>query len=150
MQVQDIMTPAVLTVTPDTPLKKVNQLLHRYHLNDLVVVDENNAVVGIITYSDLFRQILPSYEEVMKDESYWLNPDALESRALQIMENPVKNYMTTNVVTVSPDKPAVHAGALMIAKKVKQLPVVNNGKLVGIVSYTDITWGLMIKNCKFF
>ena len=58
--------------------------------------------------------------------------------------------MQTKVITVEPDTPAVHAAALMVAHHVKQLPVVENGKLVGIVGYKDITWGFLLKDCKYF
>jgi CBS domain-containing protein len=56
--------------------------------------------------------------------------------------------MTTRLFTVTSDTSALHAGSLMNVHKVKQLPVVDSGRLVGIVSYTDITWGLMVRYYK--
>jgi len=53
MKVEELMTKPVETITPDTPLRKVNQLMQRYRLTDLVVTNKNNEVVGIITFSDL-------------------------------------------------------------------------------------------------
>ena len=53
--------------------------------------------------------------------------------------------MTKNVITVSPDLEALKAGATMTARRVKQLPVVRNHKVIGIISHTDIGWGLMMQ-----
>ena len=146
MKVSDLMTDAIVTVTQDTQLRKVNKLMHHYHLNSIIVVSEEGKMEGIVTYSDLFRQLLPSYNEIMQDESYWLQPDIIENRIVKLINLPVKNIMTKEPESVSPDMPAVNAGALMNVYKVKQLPVVDNGKLAGIIGYEDITWGLLIKN----
>jgi CBS domain-containing protein len=61
------------------------------------------------------------------------------------MNVPVEEVMTRKVITVSPDSNAIQAGAIMTAIHVKQLPVVEKAKVVGIISYTDIGWGLMMK-----
>jgi CBS domain-containing protein len=57
----------------------------------------------------------------------------------------VDEIMTRNVITVSPDLEALKAGAIMTARHVKQLPVVQNHKVTGIISHTDIGWGLMMQ-----
>jgi predicted transcriptional regulator len=51
--------------------------------------------------------------------------------------------MTRNVISVSPDLEVLKAGALMTSRGVKQLPVVRNHKVIGIISHTDVGWGLM-------
>ena len=53
--------------------------------------------------------------------------------------------MTKDVITISPDVEAIHAGATMTARRVKQLPVVRDHKVIGIISHTDIGWGLMMQ-----
>ena len=149
MKVKELMTKPAHTITEDTPLRMVNQLMQRYHLNDLVVVNENYEVKGIITYSDLYRLILPTYVEVMEDETIWLLPETVEEKIANLIDKPVKSVMTKDVFTVSPSELIVKAGAMMSAKKIKQVPVVKNNKLIGILSYRDILWGFLIKNCKF-
>jgi len=144
MKVADVMRTNVVTVTAATPLRKINELLHRFNLSYIVIVEEG-LVKGIITYADLFRQVLPSYDEFMRDESYWLNSETTEQRASDLVNKPVSEVMSRSVITVPPDMEAIRAGALMTAKKVKQLPVVKDGQLVGVVSFTDITWGFLMR-----
>ena len=149
MKVKDLMTKPAHTILEDTPLRMVNQLMQRYHLNDLIIVNENYEVKGIITYSDLYRLILPTYVEVMEDESIWLLPETVEEKIKNLIDKPVKSVMTKKTFTVSPSELVVKAGAMMSAKKIKQVPVVKDNKLVGILSYRDILWGFLIKNCKY-
>ena len=150
MKVKQLMTRPVETISPETPLRRVNQLMQRYRLNDLVVVDEKDEVKGIITFSDLYRLILPAYDEVMKDDSIWLLPETLENKVTGLIDKPVKEVMTKKVITVSEDDLAIKAGSVMTAHKIKELPVVKNNKLVGVISYKDILWGFLMKNCKYF
>lgn len=145
MKVSDLMSRHVLSVSPDTRLRTVQLLMLRYHLNDLLVTEDKKTLVGIVTYKDLFRKFLPSYEEVMEDSTYWTNPDALEERMIGFLNRPVSEVMTTKVYTVSPDLQPVKAAALMNAHRVKQLPVVENDRLLGIISYSDISWGVMLR-----
>ncbi len=151
MKVAELMNQLVLTVTPDTHLRQVNQLLHRYNQNSLVVLD-GNKLAGIVTFTDLFRKLLPSYDEVVQNIVYWTQPEVIEKRMGNLINLPVKEVMTKKVITVPPDMAAVQAGALMNIRKIKQMPVVDpeTEKVVGMVSYYDITWGLMMKHCKYF
>ena len=148
MKVSDIMTKNYCSVEPETPICKVQSLLIRYHLNDVLVTDSENKLLGIVTFSDICCKLLPDNDELMRDSSYFLNPELIEDRLVDIMNLPVKEVMTTHVITTEPDSFAIKAGALMTAKKIKQLPVIENDKVVGVISRTDITWGLMMKYCK--
>jgi len=143
MTVLEVMSPRVFTVGPKTPLREVLQLMLRYHLNDILIVDDEQRLVGIVTYPDLSRKLLPTEQELMEHEEYMTTPQSMEDRFIDIASVPVDEIMTRNVITVSPDLEALKAGATMTAHRVKQLPVVRNHKVIGIISYTDIGWGLM-------
>jgi len=145
MKVLELMNPKVLTVGPKTPLRKILQLMLRYHLNNILVVDSEQRLAGIATYSDLSRKLLPTQKELMEHEEYLTAPQLMEDRFRDIANVPVGEIMTRNVITVSPDLEALKAGATMTAHRVKQLPVVQNHKLMGIISHTDIGWGLMMQ-----
>ena len=145
MKVLDVMSPRVVTVGAKTPLRDVLQLMLRYHLNDIVIVDGEQRIAGIVTYPDLSRKLLPTEQELMEHEEYMTTPQSMEDRFAKISSVPVDEVMTRNVITVSPDLEALKAGATMTARRVKQLPVVQNQKVIGIISHTDIGWGLMMQ-----
>ena len=145
MKVLELMNPKGITVGPKTPLREILQLMLRYHLAGILVVDSEERLVGIVTYSDLCRKLLPTQKELMEHEEYLATPRLMEDRFRDIAGIPVEDIMTRNLVTVSPDLEALQAGATMIARRVKQLPVVRNHKVLGIISHTDIGWGLMMQ-----
>jgi CBS domain-containing protein len=149
MKVRELMSPGVVTVDPGTPLRKVLQLMLRYHLNDVLILDREQRLVGIVTYPDLSRKLLPTEQELTEHEEYMTNPESMEDRFIDIASVPVDQIMTRNVITVSPDLEALEAGAIMTARRVKQLPVVQNDQVIGMISYTDIGWGLMKQYAEF-
>jgi CBS domain-containing protein len=143
MKVLELMSPRVVAVGARTPLREVLQLMLRYHLNDILIVDSEQRLAGIVTFPDLSRKLLPTEQELMEHEEYMTSPQSMEDRVIDIASVPVDEIMTRNVITVSPDLEVLKAGAVMTARRIKQLPVVQDNKLVGIISYTDIGWGLM-------
>ena len=149
MKVREVMNRRILKIGPETPLRQILQLLLRAHLNDLVVVDNKDKLLGIVTYGDLSRKLLPSEQELADHEEYLTNPDLMEDRFKDILNVPADEVMTKRLITISPESSAIKAGAIMHAHKVKQLPVVENQKVVGIISRNDIGWGLMMKYSEY-
>ena len=145
MKVLELMNPKVITVGPKTPLREVLQLMLRYHLNGLLVVDSEQRLQGIVTYADLSRKLLPTQKELEEHEEYLTTPQSMEDRFRDIVSVPVDEIMTRSVITVSPDLEALKAGATMTARRVKQLPVLQNHKVIGMISHTDIGWGLVMQ-----
>lgn len=138
MKVADIMTKQVHTIAPDKTLKDCIQILKQRHVNGLVVVD-GTTPMGIITKTDLFKALLPSYADVMDDETNISSFEYIEERAHKFYDIKVRDFIGPMLVTVDSAMPIIKAGSLMTLKKLKQLPVVDNGKLTGIVTLTDIT-----------
>jgi CBS domain-containing protein len=68
MKIAEIMTKQVRTIGPDRTLKECADILKKHHVNGLVVIEED-AVKGMITKADIFRAILPSYSDILEDES---------------------------------------------------------------------------------
>ena len=149
MKVSEIMNRRPVTVAPDTPLRDVVRLMLRFHLNDVLVQEREGHLIGIITYKDIFQRLLPEYGEIMANGDVLPDADAIEDRLIDATNSPAEDIMTKRLHTATPDTDAFRAAALMNAQKVKQLPVVDNGRLVGIVSYKDITWALMAKYHKY-
>ncbi|MFA5072885.1 MAG: CBS domain-containing protein [Nitrospirota bacterium] len=137
MKVADIMTKQVHTIVPDKTLKECVLALKRHKVNGLVVMDGTQAI-GTITKTDLFKVLLPTYAEIIEDERNITSFEYLEERAHRFYVKKVRDYMTGGLVTTTSNMPIIKAGSLMILKNVRQLPVVDNGTLVGIVTLTDI------------
>jgi acetoin utilization protein AcuB len=137
LKIADIMTKQVHTIGPDKTLKECAQILKQRNVNGLVVL-EGAKVVGVITKTDLFKAILPSYSDIMEDEHHIASFEYIEERAHKLYDKKVRDLMGTPPITIDGGMPVIKAGSLMILRRVKQLPVVDDGALKGIVTLTDI------------
>lgn len=145
MKISEIMSREVLTATPEATLKEGLELLTKSRLNGLVVV-EGGKVAGLVTKADIFRAILPSQAEIAEEETYMKDPEFIEERIFKCLEIRVGKIMASPAVTVSGSTPMVKAGTTMLLKQIKQIPVVDDGKLVGIVTLSDILSAFMKKS----
>ena len=116
--VGEVMTLKPITLLPETLMPKAARIMLENKITALPVV-ENNKLIGIITNSDLLRFILAEYPGLKKDIR-------------------VKNYMTDEVVTIDPETSLLECHRLMGTKRIRSLPVIEDGKLVGLVTRTDL------------
>jgi len=152
MKIKDVMNKNVITCSPDDSLSHLANLFKENHISGIPVVDKGK-IVGLVSETDLLK--LFKIEEVSND--LWL-PSPFEiieiplrnlvriEETKKAFENlkirPVKDIMTRSVYTTSPEDDLEDASSIMIRHKVNRLPVVENGKLVGIVTRSDIIRGL--------
>jgi acetoin utilization protein AcuB len=139
MKVHDIMTPNPTTVDEAAPLRSAIAMMAEQKVRHLPVVDGTGTLVGIITDRDLRSAMMaPALVE-------YLSP-SVRRRLLDIgarLENlRVKDAMTWNPVTTGPDVSVSQAAALMFERRVGSLPVVDDGKVVGIVTERDVVEAL--------
>jgi CBS domain-containing protein len=144
MKISEIMTKEVHTIEPTQTLKECAEVMNKKRANGLVVVDDGK-VVGVITKADIFKAILPRYPDIIEDERHMTDLEYIEERASKLYEVNVKEIMGTPPITVSSNAPIVRAGSQMILRRVKQLPVLDKNKLVGIITLTDIITYLLKK-----
>ncbi len=137
MKTAGIMTKQVHTIGPDQTLKECAEILKKRHVNGLVVM-EGGTIKGVITKADIFKAVLPGYSDIMEDERHMASFEYIEERAHKLYDLTVRSLMGTPPITITGDTPVVKAGSLMILRRVKQLPVVDNGRLSGIITLTDI------------
>ncbi len=137
MKVGEIMTKEVYTVGPNQTLKECAEVLNKHRANGLVVMEDGKAI-GVITKADIFKAILPRYPDIIEDERHMTDLEYIEERAHKLYEMKVREIMGTPPITVSSDVPIIKAGSLMILRRVKQVPVVDKDRLVGIITLTDI------------
>ena len=143
MQVANVMDRRFQYVSASKPIWVAHALMLRRHVNYLVVSETGESLDGLVTHADVFRKILPTTSEFMERPDGPSDPEQVADRYREISSMPVESIMTTQLTTVSPSLPLVQAGALMNAKKIKQLPVVENSRLVGVISYSDVSAGLL-------
>ena len=124
--VRDLMTADPLTVSPDMPVFEARQRMLRERFRHLLVTD-GGRLVGIVTDRDI-RLNLPSHATSL---SVW-EMNYLLARLT------VEQVMTRTLITVGPERPAGEAARTMLDHKIGCLPVVDGGRLVGILTETDL------------
>lgn len=135
MKIRDAMTEDVLTVEPRTSLKEVARLLAAHRISGLPVVADG-TVIGVISEGDLlFKERGPSERNGILG---WLLDEHGTTGQLKLEARDASGAMTTPPVTIESTRPLSVAAALMLEKGVNRLPVVDGGRLVGIVTRADL------------
>ena len=142
MNARDIMSTPVLTVHPDTPLREIARLLLDKGISAIPVVDDEGAPVGIVSEGDLIRPDRPAQEARRQS---WLEilaegePIAPELVAwLQSQNRSARAVMSAPVITVSEDTELGEIARVLVAHRIKRVPVVRDGRVTGIVARDDL------------
>jgi len=146
MVVKNLMQKNFITVRPNTSYQETAEILFKNKLSGVSVVSENNELVGFVSEKDLFRILYPSYQDYYKHPENYTNFEKRENKAHEVRHYPVEGIMSKNPITVRLDTPVLTAGAIMLAHHIHQLPVLENFKLVGIVSREQIYRRIFEKN----
>ena len=135
MKVSDIMTENVFTVTAETPLKVVATRMLEYGVSGLPVVD-GDAVLGVVSETDiLFKERTAPDRKGVVD---WLVHYAEDPPAAKLDARTAGDAMTTPAVTIASGRSVADAATLMLELRVDRLPVVDSGRLVGIITRADL------------
>lgn len=132
MRVREVMSRGILNVAPNTPVADVRQLMQRERIRHVLVM-EGRELAGIVTDRDI-RLNLPSPATTL---SVW------EMNAL-LMRLTAREIMTGSVITIGPDRGVHEAAQLMIDHKIGALPVTEGGRVVGILTETDLLRALIL------
>ena len=142
MLARDIMTSAVVSVAPDTPARRIAQLLVDKGISAVPVVDAAGAPIGMVSEGDLIgrdeadRESRRDWWLTLLAEGEVVNADFLAS--LQAPERRARDVMAGPLVTVAEDTEASEIARLLTAHRIKRVPVVRDGRIVGIVSRADL------------
>jgi CBS domain-containing protein len=147
LKARDMMTKDVVTATPDMEITHAARLLLENHFNGLPVVDDKGRLIGIICQDDLIVQQkklpLPSlftfFDGLIPLTSY----RSLEKEVDKIVASKVSQAMTSDPITIGPDTSLEDIATLMVNNNVHTLPVVEGGRLVGIIGKEDVLRTLM-------
>jgi CBS domain-containing protein len=142
LQARDIMTREVITALPETPIAELSRTLENRKIGGVPVVDQGGRLVGIVTQSDLVERAreleLPPAINILDFHVYLQIPSQLLKRVERMLGATVGEVMSPKPVTVTPETPVPQVAALMAKQKVHTLPVLEGGKIVGIIGKIDI------------
>jgi len=152
VQVKDIMTPDPVTVRVDSPIREAAGLLRKYHIGGLPVMD-GDRVAGIVTETDIISLLdtgslssdlwLPSPLEVIEvPVREFINWEKTKRALTDIGDREVRRVMSSPAVTIDEESDIADAASLMLRERIARLPVIRNGRLIGIVTRADIVRGI--------
>lgn len=149
MKVQDVMTPTVVTVTPKSSFKNVWKILFQNRVNALPIVDQKKKLLGIITKEDLLKKLYPDYTELFEDFSAAADFEAMEEKMDTLIDSTAQELMNVRAIFTREESPAMRALSRMIARRVNQLPVLDDeDKVIGMITKGDVFYALFRKHLK--
>ncbi|MCT8336115.1 CBS domain-containing protein [Methanoculleus sp. Afa-1] len=152
MLVREIMTPDPVTVRVDSPVSEAAGLLRKYHIGGLPVMD-GDRVAGIVTETDILSLLdvgeisddlwLPSPLEIIEvPVREFINWEKTKRALTDIGSLEVRRVMSSPVVAIDEDADITDAASQMLHEGIARLPVLRDGRLVGIVTRADIVRGI--------
>src|SRR3989338_5183849 len=138
MKVKDIMKGEVISLRPDMNVREAIGLLFKLDISGLPVIDETCKLLGMFTEKDIIRSVLPSYVEKVGSFMYENLPKALKKKMCELANMKVQDIMRKDVVTVSEGLSIAEVARIMLIQRVRRIPVVKEGKVVGIIARGDI------------
>ena len=140
MKARDVMTLGVYTVKPTTSVKDVARLFMERRISAVPVVDDQGKIVGIVSEGDLLHR---SEISTQRRHPWWLDlmvrdevldaEEYIKARAKQVAD-----IMTRNVITAETDTPLQEIAEILAKYTIKRVPIVRDGRLVGIVSRANL------------
>ena len=143
MRAMDVMLHDVVTVRPETDFAEAVKLLSEHDVSALPVVDAENRMVGILSEADLIHRFEIGTE---KTRPWWMEAvtgaGVLAEEFAKSHGEKVGEIMTPEVVSVTEETPLAEVAALLERKRIKRVPVTRDGKLVGIISRSNLVQAL--------
>lgn len=142
MNARDIMSSPVITVPHDAPVLQVAGLLTEHRISGVVVVDEEGQALGILGEGDLLYRVarphLPPHVEVLGSIIYLQTPGRMDEMMRKIGGTVAEDVMSHKMVSVTEDTPVEDVASLMIERRIRRVPVVRDGRPVGLITRGDI------------
>ena len=145
MLVHEVMSTGVVTARKtDSVRSAVVKMLNR-HCAAVPVVEDDARLVGMVTLRDVLLPLYPNYGDYIHDNVHSRDFVEMEEGYPEVLGKKVEEVMSVNPMTVSPSDPVLQAASYMGLKNFRRIPVVERGKLVGIVSVGDVNRGLFFE-----
>ena len=140
MLIRDIMSLNATRVAVGSNMQRAAEIVSLTGVSDLMVVDDQNHFVGVLSEGDLIRATLPRFDEIMAQsgslgEALEIFVDKGRTLASQLIDE----MIIRDPLVMRPDDKVLKAASIMISKQIRRLPVVDvSGKLMGTVSRADV------------
>ncbi len=148
MLARDIMTTKLITVSPEATIKEAAELMNEHNISGLPVVEDDFLLVGIISESDIIedRGLFSRLDHWISIESFLKRK---QNHGLEKEDNSgedsepdlssqVKDYMSTRLITTGAYSIVDEVGRLLVRNKINRIPVVENNRVIGIITRGDI------------
>jgi CBS domain-containing protein len=146
MRAMDVMTTDVITIDEDATVQALATLLAERGISGVPVNDKTGRLVGIVSEGDLLHraEIGTAHRHRKRRRSWWLDDFAAQAARDYVKSHArtVEDIMTRDVVTVSEEADLGEVAAVLEAKRVKRVPVMRDGKIVGIISRANLVRAL--------
>jgi CBS domain-containing protein len=143
MRAMDVMTSEVITVDEDASVQSVAKLMAKHGISAVPVVDKYKRVIGMVSEGDLLHRAETGTE---RRRSWWLemmaSTNQLAGEYLKSHSGRVKDVMTGDVISVTDTTPVADIAVLLETNRIKRVPILRDGKLVGIVSRANLVRAL--------
>jgi CBS domain-containing protein len=144
LTVRDIMETDVPPVYPEDPIEKVVRVMRDHELPGIPVINEGGRCIGIITESDLIMGgekedlHLPHYIELFGGFVFLESTKKFEDRLRKAIGAVAQDVMTEDPITIEPDAGVEEAARVIARSKHNRIPVVEHGRLIGVVTRIDV------------
>jgi len=138
MQVQEVMSRSVRSVSQDTKVMEVASVMCLYRLPGIPVVEDDGRLIGIVAEKDVMHSLFPKLEDLMEEGMGNVDLDKEMAKYKDVLTLPVTDLMTRNPIAVSPDMHVLRATTIMVRNRFRRIPVAHNGILVGMLSLGDV------------
>jgi CBS domain-containing protein len=143
MKVRDIVNINAHRIRLQATVREATAQLSVAHCSDLMVVDEENNFLGVLSEGDLVRAILPNIDDLIQEGGVAGGNELLIRNAASLAGGKIESLVIRNATTLSLEDKLIRAASIMISKQIRCLPVVSDGKLVGTVTRADVCLGLL-------
>ena len=142
MKAKEIMSTNVITIGKDATIEEIAHILIEKDISGVPVIDSNNKVIGMVTQKDLlYKDVEPHFPpmvELLGGLIFLKGVKHYNEELRKLVATKAEDIMTKKIVSVEEDAEVERVAELMVEKDVNRIPVVREGKLVGIIGRSDI------------
>ena len=138
-QVKEFMTVRTARIRHTSNIQQAAEIVTLSNASDLMVIDEEDNFVGVLSEGDILRTALPDIDQILEeggslDDAF----NIFMTKGISLADLPISSFIIDEPVVVNPDDHIAKAATVLLDKQIRLLPVVKDGKLVGTVSRADL------------